>query len=376
MLLSTGPILLVIATRPDGIKIAPVYRALRELAIPVVICSTDQHTNLLQDVVELFEITPDVSLNVMKPGQDLFYLTAHTLQSLKSAYESLRPSLVLVQGDTTSALVGALAAFYLGIPVGHIEAGLRTGNIHFPFPEELNRRIISLIATYHFAPTQLAVDNLVAEGIKPFAIFNTGNTVVDALYYMQDKIASGALSPSPFIKETIQHAREKNYKICLLTAHRRESFGQGLQSIFTAIKKSLQRYPNLFVIYPAHPNPAIRKAIDTVEFEETDRLRIMPALSYVDLVHVLANTDLVATDSGGIQEEAISLGKPVLVLRKETERMEAVCAQQATLVGTDEESIIQHIGILINQDRCQATQTIYGDGTAAKQIAQIIKQVV
>lgn len=370
-----GSVLLIIGTRPDSIKMAPVYHALKQLAIPVRICSTDQHADLHLDALKLFNIIPDYHLHIMKKDQDLFHITTSVLERIKELYMHIQPSIVLVQGDTTSALAAAIAAFYLKIPIGHIEAGLRTHNIFGPFPEEFNRKAISLIASYHFSPTGLATACLLKEHINADIIFNVGNTVVDALRYIQEKIAQGEIMPSNEILHAVESAHAKKAKIMVLTAHRRESFAHGLQSIFTAIKKSLILHPNLYVIYPTHPNPTIRKILEETELQKAPNILITKPLSYIDMVYLLSKADAIATDSGGLQEEAISLNKPVLVLRNETERYEGVQAGIAQLVGDNQEKIIREITVLM-QSRASnnAINTIYGNGTSGKQIAHIIQE--
>ncbi len=369
------PILLIIGTRPEGIKMAPVYHACKQLQIPTLVCSTDQHTDLLVDVLKVFDITPDFNLNIMQHGQDLFHITISVLEQLKTLYATIQPSLVVVQGDTSSAAAAALAAFYLKIPVAHVEAGLRTYNINSPFPEELNRRIISLISSYHFAPTESAVAQLLQEKILPDTIYNVGNTVVDALYYVQQKITRREILPSDELKNIIARAKTNNRKIVTLTAHRRESFAHGLQSVFTAIKKSIELYPDMLVIFPMHPNPLIKGIVQKVQLDATPHLIITKPLSYIDMVYLLMNSAIVATDSGGLQEEAISLNKPVLVLRNETERYEGVNAGISQIVGFDQEQIITAIGSLLTGSRkVPQAGALYGNGDSGKQIATIIKE--
>lgn len=373
-LFSTGPVLVVIGTRPEGIKMIPVYNALQSAGIKTVLCSTGQHTDLLEDTFKIFNVAPDINLNIMKPGQDLFYITTTVLDKMKMILKEIAPSLVLVQGDTTSAMAAALAAFYLKIPVGHVEAGLRTGNKYGPFPEEINRKLIGAIATYHFSPTLDAVENLLSENINSEDIFCTGNTVVDALHIIQDKISMDEIPVSAAIAQVIQNVKQNQQKLMLLTAHRRESFNGGLAHIFSAIMKMLEEQPNLFIIYPMHPNPAIKKAFDESGLKKMQNLMVISPLAYSDLVYVLQHCDLIATDSGGIQEEAVSLGIPVVVLRNETDRMEGVHAGIAHLVGTDEEKIINIVTQLLAKKEKRQQNQLYGNGTASKQIAEIIKR--
>ena len=331
-----NPVLIIIGTRPEGIKMIPVYHALQKASIPTVICSTGQHADLLDDVFNIFQTEPTIRLNIMRPGQDLFYITTSVLTKMKEVLDSVKPSLVLVQGDTTSAMVAALAAFYLKIPVGHVEAGLRTGNMYGPFPEEINRKLISSLATYHFAPTKMAQENLIQENIDKKSIFLTGNTIVDALTIIQGKIHNNTIAVSDTIKTMVSNANLQGKTIMLLTAHRRESFDGGLSNIFLAIKQALEAHPNLFlIIYPMHPNPAIKEVVEKSCLSQSSRIAITSPLSYSDLVYVLEQSNFVATDSGGIQEEATSLGKPVIVLRNETDRMEGVNEGYAYLAGTE-----------------------------------------
>ncbi len=251
------PVLVVVGTRPEAIKMIPLYRALKEEQVPVLLCSTGQHSEILDSMFEIFQVTPDFKFNIMKPGQDLFYITEEVLVRMKALCQQVRPSLVLVHGDTTTAMAAALAAFYLQIPVGHVEAGLRSGNRHSPFPEELNRRMITLVATHHFAPTQQAVDQLISEGIESRSIHCTGNTVVDALLDMKAMLEDGSIHPTPELSQFF----ESHKKVLLLTAHRRESVPHGLKHIFAAIRRALERDPDLAVIYPVHPNPAIQERL-------------------------------------------------------------------------------------------------------------------
>lgn len=362
---------LVIGTRPEGIKMLPVYLALKDAHIPTVLCSTGQHLDLLDDILNLFHVEPDIRLTIMKPGQDLFYITTAVLSKMKELLLEIDPCIVLVQGDTTSAMAAALAAFYLKIPVGHVEAGLRTGNKYGPFPEEINRCLIGSLATFHFSPTNDAVDNLLQEHITTH-VYNTGNTVVDALHMIQNKIHDNQIAASPAIKELIQNAQQQHKKIMLLTAHRRESFNGGLQQIFYAIKQALHDHPKLLVIYPMHPNPSVKQAVDQTQLHECPNIFITKPLSYADLVFVLEHSDFIATDSGGIQEEANSLGKEVIVLRNETDRMEGVKAGCSYLAGTDQITIQEYIDQMISNPIAHSGNNLYGNGTAGQQIAAII----
>jgi UDP-N-acetylglucosamine 2-epimerase (non-hydrolysing) len=369
------PVVLIVGTRPEAIKMAPVYFALKAKAIPTFLCSTGQHAEMLDEVFSLFGIAPDVELKVMKPGQDLFYLTETLLARIKELYESVHPSLVIVQGDTSSAMTGALAAFYLKIPVAHVEAGLRTGNIQAPFPEELNRRIITLVSSIHFAPTSKAFTQLRSEGVSEKNIVLTGNTVVDALHSVINKMKDGSLCPLPALMEVMQKQKAEGRNIILLTAHRRESFGGGLQKIFRAMKHALEADPKLFVIFPVHPNPIVRKAIEEVHLNDVANILFTPPLSYHNLVYVMNEATGVASDSGGISEEAISLKKPLLILRSETDRPEAITSGGALLVGTDESKIEEGL-LWMKQKMAQddGAPSPFGDGNASNTIASVVEE--
>lgn len=374
-----GPIVVIIGTRPEAIKMVPVYEALKADNLPVCLCTTGQHTHLVDEILALYGLKPDCELKIMKPGQDLFYITKEVMEGTKKLFEEIKPSLVLVQGDTTSAMSAALAAFYLKIPIGHVEAGLRTWNMQAPFPEEMNRRVISLISSYHFAPTTHSVSNLLKEGIDNSTIFCTGNTVVDALYSIKEKIEKKEIFPDAHLTEIINSHKARGDKIVLLTAHRRESFGDGLKHIFTAIREALLKYPNLFIIYPKHPNPEIQRTIEEVELNTLSNIMITSPLSYENLIYVLDAVDGVATDSGGIQEEAVSLGKPLLILRNETDRPEGLEEDFTELVGTDEEKILRGIKNIMETKVCypkNSKRSIYSEGDANKKISAIIKNLL
>ena len=366
-------VLLIIGTRPEAIKLAPVYFELQKRNIPVKICATFQHSTLLQEVFDIFGITPDYNLDVMKAGQDISYLTQVVLDRTKAVFEQEKPTLVLVQGDTTTAFASALSAYYLKIPVGHVEAGLRTNDIYSPFPEELNRQAISLFAEYNFAPTDLAVKALMRAGILGEVIHNTGNTIVDSLQLMKKKIAQGSVSVTEKVAQLVQECGRSGQKKILLTVHRRESFNGGINHILRAVKEYALENPDVFVFYPYHPNPHVLKAIEEVGLSEVENIYLTKPLAYSDLVYLLLNIDLVITDSGGIQEEAVSLGKTVLVAREKTERMEGVQAGIAHLVGTDTQKIKQALKDHIHVQQHKETQ-IYGNGDAAEKIVIIIER--
>jgi len=365
------PIVLLVGTRPEGIKMAPVYWALKEAQLPVFFCSTMQHDELLTQVLELFDITPDAHLQIMRLQQDLFYVTQSILQKTKDLFMRINPQLVLVQGDTTTVMAGSLAAFYLGIPVAHVEAGLRTGDLSAPFPEEFNRQMVSLLARYHFAPTQLAVEHLRAVQVPDNRIFNTGNTVVDALRIITERIASKQISIRSDLVRYITEGKKQNKKILLLTAHRRESFNGGIERILQTVKRFVHE-ENVFCFYPFHPNPAVLGAIEKVGLTNEQNFYVCEPLTYPDLVYLQQQADLIVTDSGGIQEEAISLGKPVIVLREKTERMEGVHAGLAQLVGTDQEAIYSALEQILTK-KPSASTSLYGDGYAAQKIVEILK---
>lgn len=368
--------MLVVGTRPEGIKMLPVYFALKHAGLPVVLCSTTQHNTLLNQVFTLFQVRPDVEFNIMRPGQDLFHVTILVLENIKNLLRTFDPSIILVQGDTTSTMATALAAFYLHIPIGHIEAGLRTKKITEPFPEEMNRRFVSLVAEFHYAPTSLAADNLIQEGIEAKKIFCTGNTVVDALRLIQKKISNQSLLIDPAIKNLIEECSSSNKKLVLLTAHRRESFNGGIESIFNAIKKFAKHNQEVIIAYVSHPNPLVIEAIKKSAINHTSNIRIFDPLPYQDMIYLLIHADCIATDSGGLYEEAISLGKDVLILRNETERTEGILAGLGHLVGVCQEVIIETLNKILYDTLATGTKKtgIYGDGHSAERIVQHISE--
>ncbi|HEX2978504.1 MAG TPA: UDP-N-acetylglucosamine 2-epimerase (non-hydrolyzing) [Candidatus Babeliales bacterium] len=369
-----NPILLVIGTRPEGIKMIPLYFQLKKALMPVILCATNQHTDLLQEVFDIFQVKPDVELSIMRPGQDLFHITTETLEKIKPVFEKFQPSWVVVMGDTTTAMAASLAAFYCQIPVAHVEAGLRTSTIYAPYPEELNRRIISTITGLHFAPTSLAVGNLLAERADRRAVVHTGNTVVDALFMLKEKIINGAIEVDQQLKMAVEQKDIKYRQLVLVTAHRRESFNGGIANILRAVKNAALENPDILFFYPYHPNPNVLKAIEQEGITNIHNIYLCKPLSYKNLVYLLLNVDWVATDSGGICEEAVSLGKKVLILREETERMEAVWAGLATLIGTQYENIFEAIKKMISQAHNSSTmQTIYGDGHAAEKMVSALE---
>ncbi len=365
-------ILTVIGTRPDAIKLLPVHIAAKAIGIESVLCSTAQHIGMLDQVLDIFKVTPDFNLQVMQNNQDLFHVTNNVLIRMKEVLNAVKPDLVLVQGDTTTSFATALAAFYLKIPIGHVEAGLRTGSMYAPYPEEMNRRFIGMVAMYHFAATSLNVANLLSEGIGRARIILTGNTVVDALYTIIEQIRQGHIKISPPLKELIEDLKSKDKTIVLLTAHRRESFNGGLHNIFRAVQEIALLHPEIAFIYPHHPNPHVQKALTETNISKSSGIHLLPPLNYSDLVYCLLESTWVATDSGGIQEEAISLGKQVIILRELTERIEGVWANMAYLTGTNTNNIIKHMNSVHLQQKHFSATNIYGDGQASKKIASFI----
>ena len=365
-------IALVFGTRPEAIKLFPVIYALRErkdLRISVLV--TGQHRAMLDQVLAIADITPDVDLNIMVPDQSLDGLTARLLLAIGEAFDADRPDFVIVQGDTTSAMVAALAAFYRKIPVAHVEAGLRTGNSYSPWPEEINRRIIAPIASLHFAPTRSAAANLTRENVDPLGIHITGNTGIDALLLTRSRMDSlGELTSG--VRNLI--APFQAQRIILVTAHRRENFDGGLTNIAQAIK-TLSMRDDVVVVFPVHPNPRVRKVIDAT-LKGNNKIVLLDPLTYVPFVYLMSVATLILTDSGGIQEEAPSLGKPVLVLRDTTERPEGIEAGTAKLVGTNAKHIVGETERLLDDRRqyemMSGAINPYGDGRASERIASVI----
>ncbi len=369
-----SPIVVVVGTRPDAIKLLPVYAALKQQRIPTLLCATHQHVQMLDQVLQLFNTTPDMSLNVMVAGQSLAHVTAAVLQRIHSFYEEVRPALVVVQGDTTTSFAAALAAFYQGIPVAHIEAGLRTYDKQSPFPEELNRTTIAQLAQYHFAPTPLNVAALLQEGVAHNKIYCVGNTVVDALQHVQKLLRSGEVTISPQLQVLLDRAAAERKKIVLVTTHRRESFGSGLLAIMQAIKFLAEEYPDHLFILPMHLNPVVRSAIDATHLQDIAGVVCVEPLPYHELVTVLERAVLVMTDSGGIQEEAACLGRKVVVMREKTERVELLWDGMGVLSGTALENIIQAARIILQQQGPHKYCHVYGDGQASQRIVAQLKQ--
>jgi UDP-N-acetylglucosamine 2-epimerase (non-hydrolysing) len=363
-------ILTIFGTRPEAIKLAPVIKELerRNDVFVSKVCVTAQHREMLDPFLQLFGINPDWDLNIMQPNQSLFDVTAKALVKLKEVLEKEKPDLVLVQGDTTTTFTAALAAYYLKIKVGHVEAGLRTLDKYNPFPEELNRRLVGHIADLHFAPTKRAKENLLSEGIPESSIFVTGNTVVDALFMILARTTSEDYLPKAL--------SQPDRKLILVTAHRRESFGEGIANICLALKEIVKRVPDVEIVYPVHLNPNVREPVYRM-LGGVERVHLIEPLDYIPFVHLMKASYLILTDSGGIQEEAPSLGKPVLVLRNITERPEAVEAGAAKLVGTDPQRIVVETLRLL-QDPSEYSKMAnvpnpFGDGKAALRIADILE---
>ena len=380
--------MLVFGTRPEAIKMSPLVKEFQkhpDLFRPIV-CVTGQHREMLDQVLQIFGIVPDYDLNIMKQGQDLYDVTARVLQGMRDILKEELPDIVLVHGDTTTSTAAALAAFYQQIPVGHVEAGLRTHNIYSPWPEEMNRLITGRIATYHFSPTSLSRQNLLNEGVDDEVIIITGNTVIDALYMVIDKIKNDQVLNVKLGSMIRQAGYDVNRldagkKLVLITGHRRENFGDGFVSMCTALKDLTQKYPNVDFVYPMHLNPNVRKPIHKVFGENLSNLGNMffiEPLEYLSFVYLMGKSHLVLTDSGGIQEEAPGLGKPVLVMRDTTERPEALDAGTVKLVGTDYTKIVSEVSILLDDEvsyeKMSKAVNPYGDGIACSRIVKFLSE--
>ena len=379
-------VLLVFGTRPEAIKMAPLVMELQKQKerIETVVCVTGQHREMLDQVLEIFDIKPDYDLNIMKRGQDLYDVTARVLTGMREVLKEIKPDIVLVHGDTTTSTAAALAAFYQQIPVGHVEAGLRTHNIYSPWPEEMNRLLTGRLATYHFSPTPLSRNNLIKESINDRNIIVTGNTVIDALYWVVDKIKNNkeldnelesVLSKAGYDVNRLDNGK----KLVLITGHRRENFGDGFINMCTAIKDLTIKHPNVDFVYPMHLNPNVRKPIHEVFGEELSGLKNMffiEPLEYLSFVYLMEKSSIVLTDSGGIQEEAPGLGKPVLVMRDTTERPEALNAGTVKLVGTDYNKIVNEVSSLIDDkaayEKMSKAVNPYGDGLACGRIVNAL----
>jgi UDP-N-acetylglucosamine 2-epimerase (non-hydrolysing) len=369
-------VLIVFGTRPEAIKMATVAKALKK-RMDVRVCVTAQHREMLDQVLDLFEITPDYDLNVMRPEQDLFDVTGKVLIGMKKILSKNRPDLVLVHGDTTTTMATSIAAFYLKIPIGHVEAGLRTYNINSPFPEEFNRQLTTRLTKFHFAPTEKARTNLQKEQVPDNNIYVTGNTVIDALLSVIDKAREtnypdDLLSQLPFIEEESKYSR-----IILVTGHRRENFGKGFEEICQALYDIAKNNSEVQIIYPVHLNPNVRKPVERI-ISNINNIHLIDPMGYLSFVKLMDACYLILTDSGGIQEEAPSLGKPVLVMRDTTERPEAVEAGTVKLVGSDKKKIVEAVNNLLNDDvkykEMARAHNPYGDGHASERICKVLEE--
>ena len=374
-------ILLVFGTRPEAIKMAPLVKKLQEMPeeFQTVVCVTGQHREMLDQVLRLFDITPEYDLNIMKPNQDLYDITSRILLGMHDVLKEVQPDIVLVHGDTTTSMAAALAAFYQQIPVGHVEAGLRTGNIYSPWPEEMNRLITGRITTHHFSPTPLAKENLLREHVDEKQIIVTGNTVIDALQMVVERLKNDEQLASEVAAKINQmgydvQRLEGNRRMVLITGHRRENFGEGFLNICHAIKHLAEQYKNVDFVYPMHLNPNVRKPVLEILGEGADNVYLIEPLDYMPFVYMMQHSTLILTDSGGVQEEAPGLGKPVLVMRDTTERPEAVEAGTVLLVGTNREKIEQGVSMLLDDPdtyrRMSEAVNPYGDGLACERIVK------
>ena len=359
-------VMLVFGTRPEAIKMCPLVNELKtRKGIETIVCVTGQHRQMLDQVLEAFQVEPDYDLSIMKDRQTLFDVTTNILNRIKAVLEEVQPDVVLVHGDTSTTFVTALACFYLQIPVGHVEAGLRTYNIYSPYPEEFNRQAVSIISAYNFAPTELSKENLLREGKNPDTIYVTGNTAIDAL--------------KTTVREDYTHPDlewAQGRRLIMITAHRRENLGEPMKHMFRAIRRVCDEHPDIKAIYPIHMNPVVREIADSI-LGDDERIRIIEPLDVLDFHNFLSRSYLILTDSGGIQEEAPSLGKPVLVMRDTTERPEGIKAGTLKLVGTDEEVIYQNFKQLLEDEEAYRAMSTasnpYGDGFACKRIADILE---
>jgi len=368
-LIKDKKVMLVFGTRPEAIKMCPLVKEMKTReGINTIVCVTGQHREMLDQVLTAFDVVPVYDLSIMKAKQTLFDVTINILEKMKVVLKEVKPDVVLVHGDTSTTFVTALACFYLQIPVGHVEAGLRTYNIHSPYPEEFNRQAVGIVSSYNFAPTKIAKENLVKEGKNPETIYITGNTAIDAL------------------KTTVRDEYKHKYlewasdcRLIMITAHRRENIGEPMRNMFKAIKRIIDETPDIKAIYPIHMNPVVREAAQEI-LGNTDRIKIIEPLEVLDFHNFLARSHLILTDSGGIQEEAPSLGKPVLVMRDTTERPEGIDAGTLKLVGTDEERIYETFKKLLEDqneyNKMSKASNPYGDGFASKRIADVIERVL
>ena len=376
-------VMLVFGTRPEAIKMAPLVKEFQKQPerVETVVCVTGQHREMLDQVLDIFDICPDYDLNIMKQGQDLYDVTSRVLTGMRDVLKEARPDVVLVHGDTTTSTAAALSAFYQQIPVAHIEAGLRTHNIYSPWPEEMNRLLTGRLATYHFSPTPLSRSNLIREGIDDRNVIVTGNTVIDALYWVVDKIKSdkaldcelvGILAKAGYDVSRLNGGK----KLVLITGHRRENFGEGFLHICKAIRQIASEHPDMDIVYPVHLNPNVQKPVYEL-LSNTPNIYLISPLDYLPFVYAMQHSTLLLTDSGGVQEEAPSLGKPVLVMRDTTERPEAVEAGTVKLVGTNTSAIVDNVTLLLqNEDvyrQMSESYNPYGDGHACERILNALR---
>jgi UDP-N-acetylglucosamine 2-epimerase (non-hydrolysing) len=375
-------VMLVFGTRPEAIKMAPLVHRLKAEpeTFDVRVCVTAQHRQMLDQVLKVFEIVPDIDLNVMKPGQDLFDVTANVLQGMKGVFGDSKPDAVLVHGDTTTTLATAIAGFYAGVPVGHVEAGLRTHDLNAPFPEEFNRQVASKVTRWHFAPTELSRANLIAERVDDASISVTGNTVIDALHWVLNRVEADS-EKSAQLAQSLNQLLPFNWqsdRFVLITGHRRENFGDGFLQICEALRELACRFDRVHFVYPVHLNPNVQKPVRTI-LADLSNVHLIEPLDYVPFVYLLKHSYLVLTDSGGIQEEAPSLGKPVLVMRDVTERPEAVDAGTVELVGANIERIVAGVTRLLNDEshysKMSRAHNPYGDGKACERILDVLRNI-
>jgi UDP-N-acetylglucosamine 2-epimerase (non-hydrolysing) len=378
---SLKKVLLVFGTRPEAIKMAPLVKEFeKDIQIESKVCVTAQHREMLDQVLELFEIKPDYDLNLMKPGQDLYDITSNVLLGMKDVLSDFKPDVVLVHGDTTTTSATSLSAFYQQIKIGHVEAGLRTGNLYSPWPEEANRQITGVLANYHFAPTSTSQENLFKENKDKNSVFVTGNTVIDALFLALDKIKNNNKLEKQIISQllSLNYNIKDDKKIILVTGHRRENHGQGFINICRALKELAVNNPDIDIVYPVHLNPNVQKPVKEL-LSDIDNVYLIEPLQYEQFIYIMDKSYFIITDSGGVQEEAPSLGKPVLVMRDTTERPEAVEAGTVKLVGTDKDMIIKEAQKLIDDEneyeKMSKSHNPYGDGKACERIVEFIKEV-
>ena len=373
-------VLIVFGTRPEAIKMAPLVQEFKKYSeFNVKVCVTAQHRQMLDQVLEIFGIVPDYDLDIMRAGQDLYDLSSRILLKIRDVLDEFKPDIVFVHGDTTTASIASLAAFYKQIKVAHVEAGLRTGDIYSPFPEEINRQLVGIIASYHFAPTNLSKQNLIKENKSPENIVVTGNTVIDALFLLLERMQKdNALKDKILTSLSTKYDTNRGKKIILVTGHRRENFGDGFINICEALKTLAIKNPNVDIVYPVHLNPNVQEPVKKI-LSGIGNVRLIAPLEYDEFVYLMSMAHFIITDSGGIQEEAPSLGKPVLVMRNTTERPEAIEAGSVKIVGVGKENIVSQAQILLDDDeiyqKMSQSRSPYGDGKASIKIVEFIKNL-